>query len=145
MIEIIKDTGYVAVFAFDPGDSTGVCYLGTYAGKCVFYTATFGQPEVHKFIGDREAHGGGGLVIYEDFVSRATFVSRKQIAPQIIGALRFWVYKNKDKDMKVTPAETHKLDRKDLKKAGWSWESEHELDAIRILVCALLKIKYAKG
>lgn len=144
MIEILKDTSFNHVYAFDPGDSTGICYLGHLWREPTFRTHTVSQTELHRFLRTREVPSEG-LIVYEDFVSRSSFLSRRQIAPQIIGAVRFWADMNASVEIRVTPSESHRINRSDLKKAEWVWHSEHELDAIRILVCALLKIKYAKG
>lgn len=130
------DTDFVAAFAFDPGDSTGICSIGRSAltkistedQEGLFTALSYTQFEIQ------------GIVFYEGFISRPTQVSRTQLAPQNIGAIKLWAHLNRFSRMEIQPSQTHRLKREDVKAAGWTWKTEHEFDAIRIMIMGVLSL-----
>ena len=65
-----------------------------------------------------------------------------QIAPENIGILKYWAYTKGVYLEAIQSSQTHKIRREDVKAAGWTWDSEHEFDAIRILIYGLTMLKY---
>jgi hypothetical protein len=136
LANILAESPFNIAFAFDPGDSTGVCALGR-SFKCQTedQAGLFGALSCTEF-------GIPGIVFYEGFVSRPARFSRTQIAPQNIGAIKLWAHLNNFKAVEVQPAQTHKIKREDVRAAGWTWKTEHEFDAIRILIYGMITLRY---
>lgn len=138
LANILHDTEFHMAFAFDPGDSTGVCGLGR---SSLFKLQTEDQAGLFGAL-SCTSMGIPAIVFYESFVSRPAQFSRTQLAPQNIGAIKLWAHLNGFKAIEVQPAQTHKIRREDVKAAGWIWNTEHEFDAIRILIYGLTMLRY---
>lgn len=127
--------------AFDPGDLTGVCTLGN---SSTVQSITKDQDGLLYALSGANL-GVVAIVFYEGFVSRPAQFARTQIAPQNIGAIKLWARINRFKIVEIQPAQTHKIRREDVKAAGWTWKTEHEFDAIRILIYGLTMVKYSSA
>lgn len=138
LANILYESEFHMAFAFDPGDNTGVIRLGR---SSLIKLQTEDQAGLFSALGCT-TFGISAIVFYEGFVSRPAQFSRTQLAPQNIGAIKLWAYLNGFKAVEVQPAQTHRIKREDVKFAGWEWNTEHEFDAIRILIHGLLSLRY---
>lgn len=141
---VILGLGFVTALAFDPGDTTGALRIETSAKLGVIVRQnSFSQEEFFRYL---DAMWAGerfkGVVFYEGFVSRNSDFVRTQIAPQNIGVIKYWARRSDYLLVEIQPSQTHRIKREDVKAAGWTWKTEHEFDAIRILIYGLTMLRY---
>lgn len=130
IVRMMSFAKFELVYAFDPGDLTGVCrtvpeYIDT-------RLLTLSQEELFSYLSSQSNYSS--VIFYEEFVSRPALFSRRQVAPEIIGAIKYWANIKSFRLIPVQPSQTHRIPRADVKAAGWKWNTEHEFDAIRILI-----------
>ena len=136
---MLRESPYLCAYAFDPGDSTGMAYA-SYAYGDELSVRTMTQEELITYLDDVASRDT--VVFYETFVSRPALFSRRQVAPENIGVIKLWAHISGAVLLRVSPSETHRIKREDLKAAGWKWSTEHEFDAIRIMVYGLTMLRY---
>ena len=140
---VLSSKVFGRVYAFDPGDSTGICILDQSAPG-IYHVRTVVQQDLFRLL-SRYDTTVPSMIFYESFVSRPVQFARTQLAPQNIGAIQYWAYINDFKTMEIMPAETHRIKREVIRDAGWEWHTEHELDAIRIMVYGMVVLQYRTG
>lgn len=136
LLTILRDSPYLIACAFDPGDATGFCGIAREApmGEHTMII-TLSQEDLFDSI--LRAGGTPTVVFYEDFISRGGSLSRTQLAPQNVGAIKCWARSRGFQSYAIQPHQTHKIKREDVRAAGWTWSTEHEFDAIRIMIFGL--------
>jgi len=140
---MLRNSPYVCAYSFDPGDSTGVTRVQYGPGPGVTIRLwTFSQEEFMEFLSVEPIVDTPRLLMYESFISRAGLFSRTQVAPEIVGAIKLWAKLGRFSLLSIQPSQTHKIRREDVKAAGWTWKTEHEFDAIRILIYGLTMLRY---
>jgi hypothetical protein len=138
---MLRDTPYTHVYAFDPGDDTGIAQVHYGPGPgCSIEVSTVTQEALFRrlFLAPSE---GVSAAVYERFVQRSTSVSRTQKASECVGAIKMWGQTRGIELLTISPSETHRLKRESMA-AGWKWKTEHELDAIRILIYGLTVLRH---
>ena len=82
---VLSSTVFGRVYAFDPGDSTGICILDQSAPG-IYLVRTVVQQDLFRLL-SRYDTTIPSMIFYESFVSRPVQFARTQLAPQNIGAI----------------------------------------------------------